>query len=268
MKRVALLSAALLFSTIGMASAQEKVTLCGTGDSQELLRTIGAAFEKANPGNSVTVPDSVGSDGGIKAAAAGECDFGRVARPLKDQEKELGLTYKVFAFSPVVVVSDAAAGVEDLSAKQLVQIFSGKAATWTEVGGKGGKIAVVNREAKDSSRGELNVHIEGFKAIEKPVGAVAVKTPEAVELLLKTPDAIGYLPGAMTKGLKLKIVKVNGVAPTAANVLQDTYAIAAPFGLVWKGQLKPAAERFFQFIKSAEGKKIIIDYGTVPANLL
>ena len=71
------------------------MSLCGTGDSQELLRTLGAAFEKANPGVSIVVPDSVGSDGGIKAAAAGECDFGRVARPLTDQEKELKLTYRV-----------------------------------------------------------------------------------------------------------------------------------------------------------------------------
>ena len=241
------------------------MSLCGTGDSQELLRTLGTAFEKANPGVAMVVPDSVGSDGGIKAAAAGECDFGRVARPLKDQEKELNLNYKVISFSPVVFVVDPATGVENLTSKQIVDIFSGKVAAWAEVGGKGGKIAVVNREAKDSSRGELNKHVEGFKAIENPVGADGgQKRPRPSNCSSKTPGAVGYLPAAMTKGLKLKVVKVNGVAPTAANVLQGVYEIAAPFGLVWKGELKPAANRFFQFIKSAEGKKIIIDYGPSP----
>jgi phosphate transport system substrate-binding protein len=268
MKTTTLLALLLLLATVGFAGAADKVALCGTGDSQELLRSLGAAFEKANPGVAVVVPDSVGSDGGVKAAAAGECDFGRVARPLKDEEKGLGLTYKVIAYSPIVIVADPAAGVEDLTSDQLVRIFGGKVTAWTEVGGKGGKIAVVNREAKDSSRGELNKRVEGFKAIENPAGVVAAKTPEAVELLSKTPNAIGYLPSAMTKGLKLRIVKVNGIAPTAANVLQGKYAIAAPFGLVWKGEFKPAAARFFQFLKSAEGKKIIIDYGTVPADLL
>lgn len=268
MKRIVLCALVAFFSTAGIAAAQQKVSVCGTGDSEELLRTLGAAFEKANPGVSIVVPDSVGSDGGIKAAAAAECDFGRVARPLKDQEKGLNLTYKVFSFSPIVFVVDPATGVEILNSKQIVDIFSGKVVAWTEVGGKGGKIAVVNREAKDSSRGELNKHVEGFKAIEKPVGATAVKTPEAVDLLTKTPLAIGYLPAAMAKGQKLKVVKVNGVAPTAANVVQGIYKIAAPFGLVWKGELKPAAQRFYQFLKSAEGRKIIIDYGTVPADLL
>jgi len=268
MKRMTLIALILLLSAVGVASAADTVTLCGTGDSQELLRTLGGAFEKANPGVAVVVPDSVGSDGGVKAAAAGECDFGRVARVLKDQEKELNLTFKVFAFSPVVFVVDPATAVENLSSKQIVDIFSGKVAAWAEVGGKGGKIVVVNREAKDSSRGELNKHIEGFKALENPVGATAVKTPEAVELLTKNPLAIGYLPAAMTKGLKLKVVKINGVLPTAANVVQGAYSIAAPFGLVWKGELKPAAGRFYQFIKGPEGKRIIIEHGVVPADLL
>ncbi|MHB8834848.1 MAG: substrate-binding domain-containing protein [Candidatus Methylomirabilia bacterium] len=268
MKRLVLCALVVLFSAVATSSAQEKVSLCGTGDSQELLRTLGAAFEKANTGVAIVVPDSVGSDGGIKAAAAGECDFGRVARPLKDAEKALNLTFKVFAFSPVVVVSDPAAGVENLTSRQVVDIFSGRVSSWADVGGKGGKIAVVNREAKDSSRGVLNQHIEGFKGVEHPVGAVAVKTPAAVELLVKTPNAIGYLPAAAAKGQNLKVLKLDGVAPTAANVVQGKYDIASPFALVWKGELKPAANQFFQFLKSAEGKKIIIDYGTVPAGLL
>lgn len=268
MKKQVLLALVLLLSTVGPAASEEKVSLCGTGDSQELLRSLGSAFEKASPGIKVVVPDSVGSDGGIKAAVAGECDFGRVARPLKDEEKALNLTYKVFAFSPIKIVTDPATGIEDLSAKQLVQIFSGKVTAWSEVGGKGGKIAVVNREAKDSSRGELNKRVEGFKAIENPVGVTAAKTPEAVDLLTKTSGAIGYLPAAMAKTTKLKVVKIDGVAPTAANVLQGKYAIAAPFGLVWKGELKPGANRFLQFVKGAEGKKIIIDFGVVPSELM
>lgn len=268
MKRAWLLVLVTLLFVVGGARAQEKVLVCGTGDSQDLLRALGSAYEKTQPGTAITVPDSIGSDGGIKAAAAGECDFGRVARPLKDQEKELGLTYKVFAFSPVVFVVDPAAGVENLTAQQIVEIFAGKVASWTEVGGTGGKIAVVNREAKDSSRGELNRWLGGFKDIEKPAGVIAAKTPEAVGLLVKTPGAIGYLPAAMAKGLALKVVKIGGVAPTAVNVVQGNYGIAAPFGLVWKGDLKPAASRFYDFVKGAAGKKIIIEYGVVPSDML
>jgi phosphate transport system substrate-binding protein len=267
MKRLVVSLVALLLAS-GAASAQDKVTLCGTGDSQALLRAVGAAFEKANPGTTVVVPDSVGSDGGVKAAAARECDFGRVARALKEQENSLGLTYKVFAFSPVVFVVDPQVGVENLTAKQIVAVYSGKATTWTEVGGRGGVITVVGREAKDSSRGELNRKLEGFKAVESPVGLTAGTTPEAVELLAKSRSAIGYLPATMARNLPLKVIKVDGVAPSAANVVQGTYGIATPFGLVWKGELSAVASRFYQFLSGPEGRKLMIDAGVVPAGML
>jgi phosphate transport system substrate-binding protein len=268
MKKVVLWALVAVLSTAGTAAAGEKVSLCGTGDSQDLLRTLGSAFEKVNPGIAVVVPDSVGSDGGIKAAATGECDFGSVDRPLMEQEKKLKLTYRVISFAPVVFLVDPATGVENLSSRQVADIFSGKVVFWNEIGGKGGKIAVVNREAKESSRGVLNAHAKGFKAIENPVGATAATTSEAVELLTKTPGAVGYLPAAAAKGLNLKVVKYNGVAPTSASVAQGFYKIAVPFGLVWKGERKPPAKRFLQFVKSDEGRKIIKGYGAVPADVL
>jgi phosphate transport system substrate-binding protein len=250
------------------AGAQELVRLCGTGDSQDLLRKIAAVFAKANPGVAVQVPDSIGSDGGVKAAAAGECEIGRVARPLKDKEKELNLVYKVFAYSPVLLVVNTDVTVNELTGKQIVDIYSGKVTSWGEVGGIPAKITVVNREAKDSSRNQLNEGIPGFKAIEKPVGMVAKTTPEAVETLMKTTKAIGYLPAAMAKDMPLKVLKVDGVAPTPASVVEGKYPVVSPFGLVWKGELKGAAARFIDFLKSPDAKKIIIDYGIVPADLM
>ena len=149
-----------------------------------------------------------------------------------------------------------------------MDIYSGKVTSWGEVGGVPANITVVSREAKDSSRGQLNDRITGFKAIEKPVGMIAKTTPEAVETLMRTTKAIGYLPAAMSRDMPLKTLKVDGVAPTPANVLEGKYPIVSPFGLVWKGELKGAAARFIDFLKSAESKKIIIDYGIVPAELM
>lgn len=263
---VSSLIALLAFATTGLAA--EKVRVCGTGDSQELLRKLGAAFEQANPGVTVEVPDSIGSDGGVKAAAAGECEIGRIARPLKEKERELNLTYRVFAFSPVVIVVNTDVTVSELSGKQIVDIYSGKVKSWGDVGGVAAPITVVSREAKDSSRGQLNDRIEGFKAVESPVGVIAKTTPEALDTLVKTTKAIGYLPAAMVTDKPLKVLKVDGVAPTPGNVAQGKYPIVAPFGLVWKGHLKGGAAKFFEFLKSAGGKKIIIDYGVVPAELM
>jgi len=266
-KALAAAAVGVLLAT-GTAGAQERVVVCGTGDSQEVLRQLAAAYGKAHPGTTVEVPDSIGSTGGIEATAKGECDLGRVARQLKEKERGLGLSYGVFAFSPVVFVADPASGVAGLSRQQVLDIFSGKITSWRAVGGADLPIAVVNREAKDSSRGQINESLAGFKEIADPVGSTATKTPEAVDLLKKSPGAIGYLPLAMTKGTQLRVLGVDGTEPSPAAVVQGKYGIVTPFGLVWKGELKGEAKAFNDFIKSDAGKKILIDYGVVPAKML
>ena len=71
--------------------AKQSLVIAGTGDSQKLFREIANAFEKTNSGTKIVVPDSIGSGCGIRSAAQGKCDLGRVARPLKGKEKNISL---------------------------------------------------------------------------------------------------------------------------------------------------------------------------------
>ena len=73
----------------------------------------------------------------------------------------------------------------------------------------------------------------------------------------------------MTKGLKLKVVKIDGVAAHGRERRPGQLRHRRrPSGWSGRASSSPRRNRFFQFIKSAEGKKIIIDYGVVPADLL
>ena len=58
----------------------ESVTLPGTGDSQDLLREVAQRYALQFPERQVIVPDSIGSEGGIKAVGTGAAPIGRVAR--------------------------------------------------------------------------------------------------------------------------------------------------------------------------------------------
>ncbi len=87
-QRIITFLACMLFITTH-AAADQRVTICGTGDSQAMLRSLALAYEKQHPGVSIDVPDSNGSSGGIKATASGKCDLGRVARPLQENVMNL-----------------------------------------------------------------------------------------------------------------------------------------------------------------------------------
>ncbi|TYO98903.1 phosphate ABC transporter substrate-binding protein (PhoT family) [Geothermobacter ehrlichii] len=247
-----------------MASmATETVTVAGTGDSQELLRRLAAAYQQKMPGVRVEVPDSIGSSGGVKATARGDCDLGRVARPLKEKEKAYGLHYRVFAYSPVVfVVHRSVTGIDNLTTEQILAIYSGKIQNWKELGGPDARILVANREKGDSSRSVLEKKIPGFRDLTF-VGETVYSTPEAVEILSSHENTIGYLPLAMAIHSNLKVLKFNGIAPEAGAVLSGQYPLASPFGIIWKDGVKQSALGFMSYLFTPEARRLMQHFGVI-----
>lgn len=134
----------------------KELRICGTGDSQDLLRELGDLFEEQHPDTRVIVPESIGSSGGVKATVAGKCDLARLARPLKDKEKAHGLSSLVFSHSPVVmVVNESVTGLDSLTVDEIIGIYSGRISNWQELGAPAAPIYVANREWGDSSRSVL-----------------------------------------------------------------------------------------------------------------
>lgn len=256
---------ACFFFYVPVIDAQEKIIIAGTGDSQKLLRDLAAGFEQNNPGGKIEVPESIGSTGGIRSTAMGRSKLGRVARPIREKEKKYGLSYKLFAYSPVVfAVNRSVKGVDNLTFEQIIGIYSGRVKRWEELGGKKGKIYIVNREKGDSTRSSLEKNIPGFKEIKQPAGEIIYSTPEAVQILTENQNTIGYAPLAMVKGTDLKVLRLNGIEPTQGNVQKGIYVATVSLGLVWKGQLDGLAAEFIDYLFSSQAQRIISEYGAVP----
>lgn len=259
-----------LLLQVSNALAQNSLVIAGTGDSQQLLRRLAQAFEEQNPGSKISVPDSVGSSGGVKALIHGQADMARVARPLKDKEMALAadLVYREFALSPVVFVANLQDKcVDSLTSAQVVGIFSGTIKDWSELGHcRPHKIYVAARELGDSSREVIEQKITGFREIATLAGKIIYSTPETVQTIEEHPFTFGFLPQA-TVGPKLAVFAFNGVAPSAANVQNGSYPLVGHLGLVWRGEPSALGGRFLDFIFSPAGKKIIRSIGVVPASV-
>ena len=236
----------------------------GTGDSQILLHKLAQLYTKKHPGIPVEIPESIGSGGGIRSVIAGKNEIARVARPLTEKESSQGLKSRIFAQAPIVfAVNPGVAGVENLSLEQIVGIYSGKIQQWDTLGGVG-KIYVMSREEGDSSRTVLGNLLSGFKEISVPAGATVFSTPEAVQTLLVSPNTIGYLPLPAVVGTGLKVLQVQNVTPSAANVRQKKYQMVIPFALVWKETLSPRAQDFLDFLSSPAARKLMLENGAIP----
>lgn len=248
------------------SSAQDTIIVAGTGDGQKYFEVLALAFEKANPGTQIKIPPSIDSSGGVRATAKGLCDLGRVARPIREKEKQYNLNYKPILRSPVVfVASPNVEKVDNITSEQILDVLSGKVTNWRDLGGKDAKLFLVQREKGDSSRRALRKGLRGFKKIEHPAGLIIYNAKENIESIVNHNNTIGYVSLASAQNYDLKVFKIDGVYPSKENIQNGSYKIVMTLGFVWKGKLSGLAKNFFDFCFGIEGKKVIYENGAVPA---
>lgn len=245
------------------ALAQENLMVAGTGENQEVVRTLAKQFETTHPGITVEVPDSIGSGGGIKALQKGKTDLARTGRPLKDMKKS-GLVEVMFGKTPVVFVTHpAVTKVDNLTTAQILAIYSGKITNWREVGGPDAKIYPTSREVGDSARLVLEAAMPGFKDLQF-VSKEFFTSAEAVQAVRDHEFTIGYVSLASSYGKGLNVIKIDGKNPIPGPDGKIDYPYLVPFYLVSVEQPSPLAKQFIDFSLSADGRAILLANGAVP----
>ena len=87
-------------------------------------------------------------------------------------------------------------------------------------------------------------------------------------------DAIERLDGALgtstlalvrTEDRPLKVLALNGVAPSPQTIENGTYLLAKSFYLVWSRQPSPLTERFIRFARSPAGQAVLRRAGYLPS---
>lgn len=242
----------------------------GTGACETVLTKLAAAFNVQNPEHPVSIPPSTGSSGGIRSVIAGDAVLARVARPLKESEEAAGLKYKPFARDVVLFAVGRDVKVRNLTAAQIVDIFSGKILNWREVGGENAPVRVLTREPDDSSLNVIRDHMTPFRTMEfSTFGKCLYHDYEMVEALTKYRNSIGWLTGSSFHSIRdgAAALALDGVPPTRQNVLAGSYELVEEYALVYKpGNLNGAARGFARFLFSGPGKARMEELGLIPSD--
>lgn len=213
-----------------------------------------------------------GSSVGIQAVVTNTADIGMASRELKDKEKTSypNLVLHVIASDGIAIIVHESNTVSELTGEQIRKIYKGEITNWKEVGGTDKSIVVVNRDSASGTREFFHEQVmkkENFTktALEKNSNG-AIKTT-----VQGTPGAIGYVSigyvDAKVKALKVS-VGGNFEEPTVQNVLDGKYPIARNLNMFTNGEATGLAKEYLDFIKSAEGQKLVEDEGFVPVNLI
>ncbi|GAB4562626.1 MAG: hypothetical protein Tsb0017_21160 [Geothermobacteraceae bacterium] len=189
----------------------------------------------------------------------------RVARGLRQDEKSRGLSWHLFARSPVVfAVRSDGPHVEHLTSVQVEQVFSGELRNWKDLGGPDAPIYVAQREKGDSSRTVLEQYFPVF-ASGNLVGQTLLSTPSMTQTLARYPGSIGYLPLSATLGHPLKVLEIDGRLPDEAAVAKGDYPFVVPLALVWKNRPSGPAAEFVRYLFSREARQLMRKSGAFPA---
>jgi phosphate transport system substrate-binding protein len=234
----------------------------GGGGAIDSVRALTTAFTKIHPTVIWQGFDDTGSPAAVKLTIDGQVDIGYISRDLTAAEKGTVETIGIGASGTGVGIN-AVNSVKGLTKDQVAKIFTGQIADWKDVGGTPGKIRVLLREPEASTRAAFETYFFGST---KPVYAKDAIEVFQIDETLKAIGSFKDSIGMMTMNAQsfsasdMKLLTIDGISATRETLSNGTYPIRRPLYLVYHTdptKLKPAIKSFIDWVKGADGQKII-----------
>lgn len=236
----------------------------GSGAGLEQVQALAKRFSALHPGVEFKLDDA-GSETGFTLVSQAQIDFGYMSRDLAPTETgKVAVTPLTGAGTALAV--NASNPVTGLTKNQVRDIFSGKVTDWGAVGGQAGHtIQAIVREPESSTRSTFEAYFfDGAKpSYPRAINVVESKEAYAQIRALKDSIAMVTLQTSTQNDTTMRLVTLDGVAATTANIGNGTYPIRRPvffFVSADSSKVKPAVKAFVDFIKSAEGAQILATF--------
>lgn len=257
------------------------IAMAGSSTVFPLAERMAERFQDEGYDGNITI-DSIGSGAGFERfCVEGESDISNASRPIRDTEIEscegIGRTpieFRVGTDALAVVVGTENDFVDNLSLEQLALVFS-TAETWADVD-PGWPDETILRFSPGTDSGTFDYFTEAvFEEETEPLlNADNLQLSEddnvLVQGVLGSPYAVAYFGYAYYAENQdtLKVLSIEGVEPTAANVDNNTYPLARPLFIYSTTDImadKPQVGAFINFFLTFVNEEVV-DVGYFPAS--
>ena len=213
--------------------------------------------------------------GGYQKLARKEIDIFIGAGPSKEQkayaeEQGTEFVYTQIGWEAFVFFVHKDNPINSLTVEQIKGIYSGKITNWREVGGSDEAIIPFQRDEGSGSQ-SMMLRFMGdtplMEAETKTIQGMGAVIEEVVDYQSRA-GSIGYSFRYYIEGIvqnpEVKMIAVEGVAPTADNVRNNTYPIITPvYAVTYANNPNTNVARLVEWILSEEGQYIIEQTGYV-----
>ncbi len=251
---------------------QSKITVKGSDTMVILAQKWAELYMKQNPATSVQVTGG-GSGVGITALINGTTDIANSSRPMKQTEIEkLKARYNTLgvqipcAKDGITIFLNEANKVQELTLKQLSDIFQGKIKNWKELGGVDAEIRMYGRE--NSSGTYTYFHDEVVKADYAASVQSLPGTAAVVNAVKKDVNGIGYGGAAYAVGVKHAKVKKDAnspaILPTTETIGKGDYPITRFLYMYMRNRPTGETKKYIDWILGPEGQMVVTEVGYFP----
>ena len=161
--------------------------------------------------------------------------------------------------------------IDNLTTEQIQMIYSGEITNWKQVGGKNEKIAAFQRNEGSGSQSMLERFMGDIPIMEAPTEMVTDLMSGIIEKVSNyksKSNSIGFSFRYYVEGIiqnpDIKLLSIDGVAPTAENIKNGSYPIVTPiYAVTYEENTNENVDRLLDWFLSEEGQYIIEETGYV-----
>jgi phosphate transport system substrate-binding protein len=206
-----------------------------------------------------------GSLVGIEDLRNRNVDFAASCRGREAGDPE-GVQFIQVAWDALVFIVHESNPLDNISLNDVRSIYEGKITNWRQLGGRDARIELfVSRPRKGLSGVEKSIRdlILHGKAVRSPNARLVPSSGIVEQLVEKTPDGFATTGFTSARKRKVKVLKVDGVYPTAKTIVRGQYGLKRPLFLLIPADPKPEVMKFVSFALSEEGQRFISSQGAV-----
>ncbi len=240
------------------------IVSAGSSTVFPLSEALASRFQDEGYADNITI-DSIGTGAGLERfCKTGETDIANASRKIKDEElancqaiNREPIEFRVGTDAMVIVVSKENTFLTDVTKEELAKIFSSDATKWSDVN-PAWPAENILRFSPGTDSGTFDYFVEAVLGKNKDLllNAANLQLSEDDNVLVQgvegSPYAVGYFGYAYYEenAGKLNAVSVDGVAPGAESVNDNSYPLSRPLFLYTTAEImkeKPQVAAFINY---------------------
>lgn len=263
-------------------AGNETVSVKGSDTMVNLSQKWAEDYMKNHKGISIQVTGG-GSGTGIAALLNGTTQIANASREMKDieisnaKQKNINPVENKVALDGIAVIVNPGNGIDNLTLKQVADLFTGKITNWKQLGGKDLPITLYGRENSSGTYEFFKEHVLGTGNDYASSTQVLQGTAALGEAVARDPKGIGYGGvGYFAQRNDVKILhlkkddKSEAISPSENGkvnydaIWNGNYSISRYLYCYTNGEPKGEVKNFIDFIVSPEGQKLVEQMEYIP----